>query len=125
MENIWLFLRENWLSNMIFRSYDQILELSCEAWNKLTAQPSTIMAIGTRNWAHVSRQIAALEDEIGVAPFERSSTGADVDRVRETVVSVVHGTVGRLRLAVCEDATIPTFAAILADGVGFEPTRGC
>ena len=52
MENIWLFLRENWLSNMIFRSYDQILELSCEAWNKLTAQPSTIMAIGTRNWAH-------------------------------------------------------------------------
>ena len=52
MENIWQFLRENWLSNMIFRSYDQILELSCEAWNKLTAQPSTIMAIGTRNWAH-------------------------------------------------------------------------
>ena len=52
VENIWQFLRENRLSNKIFRSYDQILDLSCEAWNKLTAQPWTIMAIGTRNWAH-------------------------------------------------------------------------
>ena len=52
VENIWQFLRDNWLSNGIFQSYDQILDLSCEAWNKLVEQPWTIMSIGTRDWAH-------------------------------------------------------------------------
>ena len=52
VENVWQFLRDNWLSNTIFRSYDQIVELSCQAWNKLIDQPWTIMSIGTRKWAH-------------------------------------------------------------------------
>ena len=84
------------------------------------------------NQSAVSRQIAALEDELGVALFERKSTGArltevgrvfladarrivrDVDRARETITAVAFGTEGRLRLAVCEDATTPTLAAIIA-----------
>ena len=84
------------------------------------------------NQSAVSRQIAALEDELGVTLFERRSTGArltevgrvfladarrivaDVDHARETITSVAFGSEGRLRLAVCEDATTPTFAAILA-----------
>lgn len=52
VENIWQFLRDNWLSNEIFKSYDQILDRSCEAWNKLVQQPWTITSIGTRDWAH-------------------------------------------------------------------------
>ena len=52
VENVWQFLRDNWLSNKIFRSYDQIVELSCQAWNRLIDQPWTIMSIGTRDWAH-------------------------------------------------------------------------
>lgn len=39
---------------------------------------------------------------------------ADVDRARETITAVAFGTEGRLRLAVCEDATTPTFATIVA-----------
>ena len=35
VENVWQFLRDNWLSNTIFKSYDQIVELSCQAWNRL------------------------------------------------------------------------------------------
>ncbi|WP_375552540.1 LysR family transcriptional regulator [Rhodophyticola porphyridii] len=84
------------------------------------------------NQSAVSRQIAALEDELGVTLFERRSTGArltevgrvflgdarriaaDVDRARETIAAVAFGTEGRLRLAICEDATTPTFAAIIA-----------
>ena len=30
VENVWQFLRDNWLSNTIFKSYDQIVELSCQ-----------------------------------------------------------------------------------------------
>ena len=52
VENIWQFLRDNWLSNRVFRSYQDIVDLSCEAWNKLIDQPWKIMSIGMRKWAH-------------------------------------------------------------------------
>ena len=35
VENNWLFMRDNWLSNRIFKSYDEIVAIYCEAWNKL------------------------------------------------------------------------------------------
>lgn len=52
VENIWQFMRDNWLSNRIFESYDDILALCCEAWKKLIDQPWKIMSIGRRKWAH-------------------------------------------------------------------------
>lgn len=52
MENIWQFMRDNWLSNRIFNSYEEIVALCCQAWNRLTDQPWTIMSIGLRKWAH-------------------------------------------------------------------------
>jgi transposase len=52
MENAWQFMRDNWLSNRIFQSYDDILDHCCHAWNKLVDQPWRIMSIGLRNWAH-------------------------------------------------------------------------
>ena len=51
-ENVWQFLRENWLSNRVFKSYQQIVDLACEAWNRLIDQPWRIMSIGMRGWAH-------------------------------------------------------------------------
>jgi transposase len=51
-ENIWQFLRQNWLSNLVFRSYDSIVDHCCHSWNKLIDQPWTIMSIGLRQWAH-------------------------------------------------------------------------
>jgi hypothetical protein len=36
-ENIWQFIRDNWLSNRIFKSYDQ---------------PWRIMSIGMRDWTY-------------------------------------------------------------------------
>ena len=54
VENIWQFLRENWLSNRILASYADILAHCCEAWNRLVDQPWLIMSIGLRQWAHGS-----------------------------------------------------------------------
>lgn len=34
-ENIWPFMRENWLSNRVFTSHDNIVDHCCEAWIKL------------------------------------------------------------------------------------------
>ncbi len=52
VENVWQFMRDNWLSNRVFQNYDDILDHCCEAWNKLAGQPWRIMSIGMRNWAH-------------------------------------------------------------------------
>jgi DDE superfamily endonuclease len=51
-ENVWQFLRDNWLSNRIFSSYDDIVDHCCKAWNRLTGQPWRIMSIGLRDWAY-------------------------------------------------------------------------
>jgi len=34
-ENVWQFMRDNWLSNRVFKSYDDIVDHCCYAWNKL------------------------------------------------------------------------------------------
>ena len=52
VENIWQFMRGNWLSNRIFQSYEDIVALCCEAWNKLIERPWKIISIGMREWAH-------------------------------------------------------------------------
>jgi transposase len=57
VENIWQYLRQNWLSNRIFEDYDAILDAGCDAWNKLVAQPQTITSIGMRDWAQAGHKI--------------------------------------------------------------------
>jgi transposase len=55
VENVWQYLRANWLSNTVFETYDDIIDAACEAWNKLTALPAAIASIGMRDWAHVGQ----------------------------------------------------------------------
>ena len=52
VENVWQFMRDNWLSNRVFQSLDDIVGHCCEAWNKLIDQPWRIMSIGLRDWAN-------------------------------------------------------------------------
>jgi transposase len=51
-ENVWQFLRDNRLSNRVFKSYDDIVNHCCDAWNSLVEQPWRIMSIGLREWAY-------------------------------------------------------------------------
>ena len=51
VENIWQYLRQTWLSNRVFNTYDDIVDAACDAWRRLIAQPQTITSIGSRNWA--------------------------------------------------------------------------
>lgn len=55
MENVWQYMRQNWLSNRIFETYSDILDAGCAAWNKLVEKPDTIRTIGMRKWAHVGQ----------------------------------------------------------------------
>lgn len=55
VENIWQFLRANWLSNRVFETYDAIIDAACDAWRRLVDQPETITSIGMRKWANVGQ----------------------------------------------------------------------
>lgn len=55
VENVWQFMRQNWLSNRVFDTYNDIIEAACEAWRKLIAKPETITSIGMRQWAHIGQ----------------------------------------------------------------------
>lgn len=55
VENIWQYLRANWLSNRVFENYHEIIEAICDAWQKLIAKPETITSIGMRQWAHIGQ----------------------------------------------------------------------
>ena len=50
-ENIWQYLRQTWLSNRVFESYNDICDACCDVWNKLIAETGRIASIGTRSWA--------------------------------------------------------------------------
>jgi hypothetical protein len=52
VENLWQFMRDNWLSNRVFQSYENIVDHCCNAWNELVDQPWRIMSIGLREWTH-------------------------------------------------------------------------
>ena len=55
VENIWQYMRANWLSNRVFKDYEVILDAGCDAWNRLIDQPKTIKSIGMRKWAHIGQ----------------------------------------------------------------------
>lgn len=54
VENIWQFMRENWLSNRVFKSYEDIVDHCCHAWRTLRDRPWKIRS--TRQWAMGSDQ---------------------------------------------------------------------
>ena len=53
VENIWAFLRGNFLSHRVYDNYEAIIQACADAWNKLMKLPQTIASIATRSWAQV------------------------------------------------------------------------
>lgn len=53
VENIWAFLRGNFLSHRVYDNYEAVIRACADAWNKLMALPETIASIATRPWAQV------------------------------------------------------------------------
>ena len=54
MENVWAFLRANKLCNLVWDSYDAILQACAKAWRFLIDDPHRIISIGSRKWASVN-----------------------------------------------------------------------
>jgi hypothetical protein len=52
-ENIWEYLRNNWLSHCVWDTYEAILDACCDAWNALMAKSEVISIRRTPN-VHVA-----------------------------------------------------------------------
>lgn len=55
VENLWQYLRGNWLSNRVFDTYEAIIDAACQAWMNILSKPEIITSIGRRDWAHVGQ----------------------------------------------------------------------
>jgi len=51
MENVWEFLRGNFLSHRVWDTYELILKACRDAWNKLMHTPEQIASLTQRSWA--------------------------------------------------------------------------
>lgn len=52
-ENIWEYLKNNFLSNKVFDDLAHITNACCQAWNALCLEVGRINSIGTRAWATI------------------------------------------------------------------------
>ena len=74
VENIWQYLRQNWLSNRVFETYEAIIEAACEAWRSLLAEPTTITSIGHRGLGARRSEMKA----VGIkASFDQAAAQAE------------------------------------------------
>ena len=54
VENVWQFLRANWLAISVFDDYAAIVDACCLAWNRFADDPKTVTSITDRQWAQVN-----------------------------------------------------------------------
>lgn len=52
-ETVWEYLKNNFLSNCVFKNLDHIIEACCNAWNNLYHEKGRIKSITSRNWANI------------------------------------------------------------------------
>ncbi len=61
VENVWPFIRDTWLSTLVFKTCDDIAAHGCQAWNTLRHQPGRVISIGGREGDH---RVCSLSDGI-------------------------------------------------------------
>ena len=51
VEQVWLWIRQHCLANRVFKDFQEIIDVSCDAWNIFAKQADLINSIGSREWA--------------------------------------------------------------------------
>ena len=53
VENIWQYLKSNFLNNRVFDTYEDIIKACVNAWNSLIKNKGQIKSIAARKWANL------------------------------------------------------------------------
>jgi hypothetical protein len=54
IENVWEYLRGNYLGHIVWDTYEQIVEACCSAWNAFIKDIETVTSVTKRPWAKVT-----------------------------------------------------------------------
>lgn len=52
-ENVWQWIKDRYISNRVFTSFDEIVDAAVMAWNKFVENPALIKSIAAKDWAVV------------------------------------------------------------------------
>ncbi len=52
-EQVWQYLKDNFLSNRIFKNAEEIVDACCNAWNNFANDPDRIASLTQREWATI------------------------------------------------------------------------
>lgn len=50
-EQVWLYLKDKYLANRVFKNKDDIVDACCQAWNSFAQMPDLIQSLTSRDWA--------------------------------------------------------------------------
>ena len=53
IENVWAYLRGNFLNRPVWDNYDEIVEACCMAWNAFIGDTARVRSITEHTWATV------------------------------------------------------------------------
>jgi hypothetical protein len=53
-ENVWQYIKDQWLANRTFDNTQDILNACCQAWNLFATSKDLIASLTTRKWAQLS-----------------------------------------------------------------------
>lgn len=54
IENVWEYLRGNFLGHIVWDTYEQIVQACCTAWNAFIHDVATVTSVTTRSWAKIT-----------------------------------------------------------------------
>jgi DDE superfamily endonuclease len=54
IENVWEYLRGNYLGHIVWDTYEQIVQACCTAWNAFIHDVAKVNSVTTRPWAKVT-----------------------------------------------------------------------
>jgi hypothetical protein len=50
MEQLWLNIKQRYLSNMAFKDYEEIVDKYCDAWNDILKKDNFVKKLCSREW---------------------------------------------------------------------------
>lgn len=50
MEQVWLWIKQHYLSNCCYKNYEDLVNKVCNAWNQFTQQPGLVQSLCFRDW---------------------------------------------------------------------------
>ena len=53
MEQVWGFIKQRWLSNRVYKDYEEIADSCANAWNLFRNEAGRIKSLCSRDWATV------------------------------------------------------------------------